>query len=87
MGLFGGEKRVSKDEFKKVRSSLYGDGLTDHKLDDVQNIFHGDMNQGQHGTTAKDLNDALDYMRKNMDKHHLTAEDLDKVEHEMKKRL
>ncbi|HEY4477617.1 MAG TPA: hypothetical protein VJB56_03215 [Candidatus Paceibacterota bacterium] len=87
MGLFGDDKKVSKDELKDVRSRLSQKGFDKTELDDVDKVFHGELNERGGGATAKDVKDNVDWMRKNMGKHHFSKEEIDRIEQEMKKKL
>lgn len=86
MGLFGDDKKVSKNELKDVRTRLSQKGFDKTELDDVDKIFHGELNE-QGGAAAKDVKANVDWMRKNMGKHHFSSREIDTMEQELKKKL
>ena len=87
MGVFGDEKKVSKDELKDVRSRLAQKGFDKTERDDVDKIFHGELDEHGGGATAKDIKNNIDWMRKNMSKHHFSSQEIDIMEQELKKKL
>jgi hypothetical protein len=92
--VFGGpaKPRVTEDEFKKVRSDLALDGLSEKHRDRVEGIFSGDMHEKVTGSQPKgidknELEMRLKWMRQNKDKHGLNNHEIDRVEARLKKRL
>lgn len=93
MSMFGSNKpRISKEEWRKVRESLYSEGIHDERLRDrVEGIFRGDMESGEehaeHGIDKKELEDGLKYMRENPKSHGLSDGQMNTVEKVLKKYL
>ena len=58
MGFFdSGKPHVSKDEFKKVKSQLHSEGVSEHDLDKLEARFMGDLHEdgGSKGIDRKEL--------------------------------
>jgi hypothetical protein len=92
--VFGGSSkpRVTEDEFKKVRSDLALDGVSEKHRDRVEGIFSGDMHEKATGSQPKgidkdELEMRLKWMRENKDKHGLSDSEITIVENRLKKRL
>ncbi len=93
MGIFfdSPKPRVTKEEWKKVRSTLYSTHrFTTKELDIVEGIFRGDMSEEKYKDAGIDTNElvkGLQYMRQHMNVHHISIEKLNALEIEMMKRI
>ena len=92
MGLFFNDapKRVSKEEFKKVRAALASEGMQKIEIDKVEEIFLGDIYEttdSQKGVDRKELEARIKWMRENMSKHRLSEKDVSLVEEKMSRYL
>lgn len=83
MSLFGSNlpKRVTKDEWSKIRSNLYGK-LDERELGQLEMLFRGDLDEpGQEsGITQAEYDAAMLWLRENPKKHDLEPADLELVE-------
>ena len=91
MGLFFNttKPRVTKEEWKKVRGNLYSlHHFTTRELDQVEEIFRGDLdevNEIDKGIDANELVKGLQFMRDHMSVHHISKEKINALEIEMLK--
>lgn len=89
--LFGTKPkaRVTKEEWKKVRSNLYDNHhFTSLELEKVEGIFNADMfeeRQIDNGIDTNELIKGIQYMRSHMDVHHISMEKINALEAEMMK--
>lgn len=84
--------RVTKDEFKKVRSDLASHGMNERQRDKVESIFSGDMYEKATethptGIEKDEMEMRIKWMRENKDKHSLSDKQIDEVEASLRKRL
>ncbi len=89
MSFFFPNHKVSKQEFDEVKSSLSSKGFSREKIDEVIQIFHGDMAEAgdYEGVDAKEVTQELLWLRSNIGKHRLTEKDITVLEEVLKKRL
>ena len=92
MGIFfdDAKPRVSKFEWPKVRSALYSENFTAEELNKIEEIFRGDMDESREedkGIDAKEVSVGIEWMRKNMSKHHISSHHIDLLETQLKKYL
>jgi len=90
MGIFGDNKpKVTKDEFKKVRQELYSRGVKSDKLNRVDQVLHGHLDESgiDKGIDAEELEKSIEHMREHKKDVRLSDSDIDKVEESLKKRL
>ena len=90
MGLFGPSrpKRVTAQEFKRIKSALYRK-LDQKEWADVEQLFNGDLNEeGRYaGIDRAEAQRGLAWLRENKKKHHLEDGDIDLLEAELEKHL
>jgi len=86
--------RVSRDEFSKALSTLRRNGLSDTDIKDIRNASSGHFDREQGGILSggramskKETEDMVKYLRENPSRHHLSKEQVDKVEEELKEDL
>jgi len=90
MGFFGGGKKVSKGEFKKVRSDLASKGFTKRERNLVEAVFKGSLDERQaseKGIDSKELEKGVSYLRTNKTKFGLHSDKIDRIERSLKKHL
>jgi hypothetical protein len=92
MGLFFNDTkpRVTKEEFKKVRSILYTLGFTTKELDKVEEIFRGDMDEDREmdkGIDEAELKKGIEWMRAHIKEHFISERKIDLLEKEMMERI
>ena len=92
MGIFFSDnpKKVSKEEFKKVRAFLAGRNMSKQEIDKVEMLFLGDLyesSDSQKGIDTKELDAKIKWLRENMSKHKLSSNDVNLIETGMRKFL
>ncbi len=89
LDLFGSSKKsVSDNEFSDVRSRLYGKGFSDTQINDVKKIFRGDMAEStESGIDTAEIKKGIEWMKKNMGSHSLSAEKIGILEKELNEEL
>ncbi len=92
--LFGGSSkpRVTKEEYKKAKSSMYTEGLSPRERAKVDEIFAPDFNMAgtdahPKGLEKEEIEARIKWMRENKSKHGLSDSDIDKIESSLIKRL
>ena len=90
--ILGGTKikpRVTVEEWKKVRSNLYGEHhFTQNELDEIEEIFRADMYEEKeidNGIDSDELVKGIQYMRDHINVHHISIEKINILETEMMK--
>lgn len=81
--------KISKKEFQEAREILSSKGFSRLKRDKVSQIFRGDLQEGgsQAGIDKKELEQGLEWMRKNPGAHGMSKETIGKIEEVLKKKL
>ena len=91
MGFFFNTKpKVTKEEFKKVRNSLYLSGFTHKELDQVEEIFRADLDESQNydrGISNEEVDKGIRWMKENLNIHHISAHKIDILEKTLKKKI
>ncbi len=91
MGFFDTVKpKVTKEEFQKVRNYLYSMGFTHRELDEVNEIFHADMDESssyESGISKEEIDKGIQWMRDNMNTHHISSQKIDILEKELNSKL
>lgn len=77
----GRPKRVTKDEFEKIRGSLYGN-LEREEWAEVEMLFQGDLfEDDQHsGIDREEFEQGIAWLRNNMGRHRLEESDIERLE-------
>lgn len=81
---------VNDSEFQKIRGELSGYGFHKKDLDFVEQHFRGDMHEtapNDAGIQEEEINDAVDWLKKNSSKHPLSEQKINTLEGVLKKRL
>jgi len=89
MGWFSSDK-ISREEFKKALWKLRESGMfSNHELDEVENVFRGDMNESgaSAGISKEELKKGIEYLLKNRGNHHLSSDEIAKLEETLKRYL
>lgn len=89
MGIFDIPKpRVSKKEFKEVQSILSSKELTKNERNKVEQIFFGALHEKgtQEGIDLEEINQGIEWMRKNPSKHGISLKKIDAIEQALKKK-
>ena len=91
MGLFGPSKKtVSQEEFKDLLSLLYSKGFSKYEREEVEKIFRGDLYESsdyERGIDAKEIENAIQWMRKHMSNHNIPSQKVDLLEELLQKKL
>lgn len=91
MSIFGSiKKKVTNEEFKKVRTILYSKGFTSKELDEVEKIFHGDLNEpseDERGIDDEEIERGVEWMRKNKNNHFISDRKIEILESVLKSKL
>lgn len=88
--MFGDNRpKVSEEELKKAKQELYSKGLNKRKLDQVEKVFHGHMDEPgkEHGIDAGEVAAGTGYMREHKKDLGMTDKDINDIEEGMRKRL
>ena len=91
MSFFGStKKKVSKLEFKQVRTILHHKGFSGREIDQVEMIFRADLNESsqyEQGIDAKEIEKGVKWMKKNKSSHGLSSNRIDTIESALKSKL
>ena len=91
MGFFFNTKpKVTKEEFKKVRNYLYSMGFNRRELEEVSEIFRSDIDESQNyeqGISGEEIDKGIQWMRTNLNVHHIPAQKIDILEKALKEKL
>ncbi len=91
MLFFGStKKKVSKLEFKQVRTLLHHKGFSSREIDEVETVFRADLNepsQYQSGIDANEIERGVRWLRENKSKHILSDNRIDDIEEALKSKL
>ncbi|MCA9365754.1 hypothetical protein KC723_02575 [Candidatus Kaiserbacteria bacterium] len=83
MGLFGPDypKRVTKEEFEKIRINLYGK-LDDKERDEFLMLFRADLNEEgiESGISQAEFDKSMNWLKSNRSKHAFEDSDLVMIE-------
>ena len=90
MGFFFSDKpkRVTKEEFKEIRSRLYGK-LDERERDEVEKLFRSDLEESgiEEGISQAEFDAGMLWLKNNKSKHVLEDSDIDLVEAYFKEHL
>lgn len=86
------KKRVSQQEYKKVKSELFGLGFNQRERNKVDEIFKPDFYEKPteshpRGLEMGEVEARIKWMRENKSKHKLSDNDIDILEKSLKKRI
>lgn len=87
MGFFGSSGRISREEFRKALWKLRASGsFSNHELDEIENVFRGDMHESgsSAGISAEEMKKGIDYLKRHPENHHLSHEEISKLEEMLK---
>lgn len=91
MGIFFNEKpKVTKGEFQKVRNYLYSSGFNHKELDEVSEIFYAHLDEdlsSEQGISGEEIDKGIEWMRNNMNIHHILSSKIDLLEKALKEKL
>ena len=75
--------RISRDEFRKVLYKLKMSGsFSNHEIDEVENIFYASLHESgpSAGISTGELENGIQYLKRHPENHHLSHDELSKLE-------
>ncbi len=84
------KKKVSKLEFKQVKTLLYHKGFSAREIDEAEMIFRSDLNEPgeyERGIDAKEIDQGIKWMKENKRSHILSDKKIDILEKTLKSKL
>ncbi len=78
---------ISREEFRKALWKLRTGGtFSNHEIDEVENVFRGDMHEGgsSAGISKEELKQGLHYLKHHPENHHLSPHEINKLEEAMR---
>lgn len=82
--------RVSKDEFKKVRSLLMSKGFNPHDITEAEEVFRADLDSdgtSGSGISGKEIDAGITWLKQNIGKHRLSEQKVDILESILRSKL
>ena len=79
--------RISREEFRKVLYKLRSSGtFSNHEIDEIENVFRGDMHESgpSAGISKEEMKTGLEYLKRHPENHHLSHEEIGKLEEAMR---
>ncbi len=82
MGFFGSSERISREEFKRALFKLRAKGFSNLEVDEIENTFRGDLEESGEsaGISKEELKKGLRYLKEHKGNHHLSSEEIEKLE-------
>lgn len=83
MGIFGDEKpKITGREEKDFRVKARMGGMSDTKLNEVENVMHGHLDEpgSERGIDAKELDRGMQHLKEHQRENKLSDKDLEKIE-------
>ncbi|MDO8482953.1 MAG: hypothetical protein Q7S86_04010 [bacterium] len=82
MGFFTPSDRVSRKEFKKALYKLRTHGFSHDEIDQIENVFRGDLHESgsSQGISKEEIKKGISWLKDHSGNHHLSSEQLDKLE-------
>lgn len=82
MGFFTPSDRVSRKEFKKALYKLRTHGFSHGEIDEIENVFRGDLHESgsSEGISKEEIKKGIGWLKDHGGNHHLSHEQLDKLE-------
>lgn len=75
--------RVSREEFRKVLYKLRQSGsFSNQELDEIENVFYGSLHESgpSAGISSSELEKGIDYLKRHPENHHLSHDEIKKLE-------
>ncbi len=77
---------ISREEFRKALWKLRSNGFSNHEIDEVENVFRGDMHESgsSAGISKGEMKQGLHYLRHHPENHHLSHDEIKKLEEHLR---
>ena len=78
---------IDRHEFKKALWKLRnGGGFSNSEIDEVENVFYGSLHEGgdSAGISSSELTRGIHYLKKHHGNHHLSSDEIEKLEEALK---
>ena len=79
--MFGSDK-ISRKEFRRVLYKLRAKGFSNHERDEVENVFYSSLHESgsSAGISSNELKKGIHYLKHHPENHHLSHEEIDRLE-------
>ena len=86
MGFFSSDKKITHEEFRRALSHLREHGFAEGQMHEIENLFYADLNEGGSGAgiSADELKKEIHYLKEHPERHHLSGEQIGKLEEALK---
>ena len=74
---------ISRDEFRKALYKLKTSGsFSNHEIDEVENIFYPSLHErgASAGISSEELQKSIQYLKHHSENHHLSSDEINKLE-------
>ncbi len=74
---------ISRDEFRKALYKLRVNGsFSNHEIDEVENIFYSSLHESgpSAGISSEELKKSIHYLKHHPENHHLSHDEIGKLE-------
>lgn len=74
---------ISRDEFRKALYKLKASGsFSNHEIDEVENIFYASLHESgpSAGISKEELDKGIHYLKRHPENHHLSHDEIGKLE-------
>ncbi len=81
---------ISRDEFRKAIYKLKASGsFSNHEIDEVENIFYSSLHESgpSAGISSEELKKGIHYLKHHPENHHLSHDEIGKIEETLKSYL
>ncbi len=78
---------ISRDEFRKALYKLKSGGsFSNHEIDEVENIFYSSLHESgpSAGISSEELKKGIHYLKHHPENHHLSHDEITKLEEVMR---
>lgn len=79
--------RASREEFKRALYKLRQSGrFSNHEIDEVENVFYSSLHESgpSAGISSEELEKGIEYLKRHPENHHLSNDEIEKLEEALK---
>ena len=89
MVIFDFKKHVSSKEFRKALWKLHEKGFAQLEIDEIENVFRGDLEESGEsaGISKEEISKGISWMKEHPHNHHLSSEQIGKLEEALRRYL